>query len=386
MYVDVLKNGISFLRYYGILAVENTLFYGGKLAGRFIFPLILIRTFNPGKQTYYPECELKSKIHIFLEQLWYILKTGEINKNYYLFGFDRKGKNDFKNYVPWLVFTNARNRKNQLPSKPTYDPYNFVCLLRDKFVFEVFCKGVGIKTPTNIGMINEGRFYFLKEKMFISLGEIINIEMDAFLKRNVSYGGGMGFDVMPLRIENNKIFINNKLTSFDKVEELIGNDNWIVQERIKNQHAVINRIHPYSINTIRIVTVKSGDSINIINAKLRMGRGGRYADNRSSGGISVYINYDTGMINKWAKSNPANAEKYDRHPDTGVVFENLLIPYWNDIVEEVKSAHRLFYGLHSIGWDVCITEDGPILIEGNDNWGTTHGQDLKKDYLKYFKN
>jgi hypothetical protein len=51
-------------------------------------------------------------------------------------------------------------------------------------------------------------------------------------------------------------------------------------------------------------------------------------------------------------------------------------------------AHQLFYGLHSIGWDVCITEKGILLIEGNDNWDTIDAQFLgqgRKNYLKYFK-
>ena len=27
--------------------------------------------------------------------------------------------------------------------------------------------------------------------------------------------------------------------------------------------------------------------------------------------------------------------------------------------------------IHSIGWDIAFTENGPIFIEGNDNWEIT---------------
>ena len=78
--------------------------------------------------SYYPECELKSELIIFWDQFLYILKYGEINKNYFIFGFDRKSKNNFNEYVPWLTFTHARNKNNQLPKKPVYDFNNDVCL------------------------------------------------------------------------------------------------------------------------------------------------------------------------------------------------------------------------------------------------------------------
>jgi hypothetical protein len=31
-------------------------------------------------------------------------------------------------------------------------------------------------------------------------------------------------------------------------------------------------------------------------------------------------------------------------------------------------AHRVFYDFPSVGWDVAVTPEGPVLIEGNYNW------------------
>jgi hypothetical protein len=32
--------------------------------------------------------------------------------------------------------------------------------------------------------------------------------------------------------------------------------------------------------------------------------------------------------------------------------------------------HADLPGLHSIGWDIALTEGGPVFIEGNQEWGT----------------
>ena len=386
MDINNLKNGITYLRHYSHRSVEFILLYGGKMAGRFIFPLMLILGKEGDRTSYYPECELKSKSRIFFEHLWYMLKTGELNKYYYRFGFDRKSQTDFTNLVPWLTFTNARNRKNQLPSSPTYDPYNYVCMLRDKFVFEAFCVRVGINTPINIGMINDGSLFLLNTKKSIPLGDITQIEMNAFLKRNISCGGGMGGDVMPLRIENGLIYVKNKLIEIDNFINLVGSDGWVVQERITNQHEAINNLHSSSINTIRMVTVKVGSDIDILTSFLRIGVNGRANDNISSGGVAVIIN--NGKLTQWGFQNSGIGTKIDKHPNSHIIFKDYEIPFWDEIQDTVKNAHRLFYGLHSIGWDVCITDDGIKLIEGNDNWDTIDAQFLdqgKKNYLKYFK-
>lgn len=354
--------------------------------GRFIFPFLLLFGKEGDRVSFYPEDELKSSARIFFEQLWYILKTGEINQYYYRFGFDRISKSDFNNYVPWLVFTNARNRKNQLSATPTYDPFNFVCMLRDKFVFEAFCARVGIKTPTNIGMIKDGFLFALKDQKSVPINDILQMEMNAFLKRNISCGGGMDGDVMPFRIEKGFLYIHNKLIGLDDFVSMLGSDGWVVQELITNQHESLSNFHPSSINTIRIVTVKAESKIEIISSFLRIGRNGRTTDNISSGGIHVAIK--NGRLTKWGFQEIGIIRKITRHPNSNIVFDDYEIPFWDKIVETVKNAHRLFYGLHSVGWDVCITNDGIKLIEGNDNWDTFDAQFFgqgKKNYSKHFK-
>lgn len=390
MNINSLKSGVAILRFYGIKLLDICILSGGKLVGRVIFTFKLVSNWsqNINHPSYFPECKLKNKTTILIEQLLYIVRTGEINKNYFIFGFDRKSKNDFKNYVPWLTFTHARNIKNQQPIKPEYDPYNYVCLLRDKFIFGAFCKSIGVSTPNNIGMMNGGQLFILESNRFSPIEEIVTYELDAICKRNVSYGGGMSKDILKLTIKNKIACINDNKVLPEELKKYFGNDSWIIQERIKNQSPEYARFHPHSINTIRIVTIKDGAEISILCCFFRMGVNHRHTDNCSSGGITTGINLEDGTLEKWGLYKPEFGTKTDRHPDSLILFEGYKLPYWEEITQYVKRTHLLFYGLHSIGWDVAITTDGILLIEGNDNWDTSSVQlysGAKTKFDRYFK-
>ena len=53
-----------------------------------------------------------------------------------------------------------------------------------------------------------------------------------------------------------------------------------------------------------------------------------------------------------------------------------------------ESFHQKISYIWSIGWDVAITPDGPLFIEGNDNWEITLHQTengLKERWNEFIK-
>jgi hypothetical protein len=41
------------------------------------------------------------------------------------------------------------------------------------------------------------------------------------------------------------------------------------------------------------------------------------------------------------------------------------LPHWDEVKALAVRAHAAFAGRLMIGWDIAITEDGPVVIEGN---------------------
>ena len=61
---------------------------------------------------------------------------------------------------------------------------------------------------------------------------------------------------------------------------------------------------------------------------------------------------------------------YETHPDTGIRSEGYQLPMVQEAVDFAKKAALVVPQICHVGWDVAVTPDGPVLIEGNDYPGT----------------
>ncbi len=54
-----------------------------------------------------------------------------------------------------------------------------------------------------------------------------------------------------------------------------------------------------------------------------------------------------------------------RHPDTNIEMTGFQIPRWQEAVELTLKAASAFPGARLQGWDVALTDRGPVLLEIN---------------------
>ncbi|MGB7394317.1 MAG: sugar-transfer associated ATP-grasp domain-containing protein, partial [Pricia sp.] len=144
-------------------------------------------------------------------------------------------------------------------------------------------------------------------------------------------------------------------------------DGDYIHTKALGQHNDIDHIYDKSINTLRILTFIEGSRVDIISSFLRIGAGGSWVDNGSSGGLFVGIEQDSGTLKKTGyRDMKFGGGEYERHPDTGFEFDGFVVPFFEEACELVKEAARHIPN-RFIGWDVAITPNGPTLIEGNED-------------------
>ena len=240
-------------------------------------------------------------------------------------------KNDYKNYVPFIDMING-SRINKTASDLLVSKYKFKKILLEN----------RIPTPKLIA------FYNHKEKKIYHYDKPTTDKM--IIKPN-NGGGGVGVKIL-------------KYENYEKIIKKMKKD--YIAEGYIEQHSLLNKIFDGSVNSIRILTIKKNDDFVILKAILRTGRKTtNCVDNFSQGGLSINIDTQTGILKKGKIHFKYGEIEYESHPGTGFKFYQKKLPFYNEIKKLAISAHKCFPMLNMVGWDIAITEEGPVIIEGN---------------------
>ena len=158
-----------------------------------------------------------------------------------------------------------------------------------------------------------------------------------------------------------------KVADFDSLDALydyLKNSGADLIEDVVVQHSAMAKIYPGSVNTIRVYTVRPEDGEpHVIYACIRMGNSDRPVDNINAGGMYAVVDLETGKIAGAACDKEFHV--YERHPRSGTELPGYQIPMWDKVMDLCHAAAAKIPGMGYVGWDVAITEDGPLFIEAN---------------------
>lgn len=157
----------------------------------------------------------------------------------------------------------------------------------------------------------------------------------------------------------------------------------LIFESVVHQTKQFASFNESSVNTIRFMTTLWPDgSARVIATFCKIGRAGKCVDNAGSGGnVDAGIDLETGKIQDviqfdgWRKT-----KAIDRHPDNDSLLEGVIVDKWDSIKSEVIKYQQSFPYCKACGWDIAITDDGPVVIEINDFWDRTGQFFIKKGW------
>lgn len=240
-------------------------------------------------------------------------------------------------------------------------------LFLNKFTFFKFCKGREIKTPNVLAVYEDGECtYSFYDGHHLP-------EEDLFIKKR---NGMMGEGAKKLVYRNGNYIDKEgtryvKTDVFDYLETYSKKNEPVLLQKVIENHPSWMKYTSGSLATCRIITYKciNSSKIDPLFCSLRMPHGNSDTDNFSGGGLAAAINLKNGIMGKAITAKPVNETlEFSYHPDTQEQIEGSKLPRWEELVEFVKKLHRNVESVF-VGWDVCLAEEGPCVMEGSLVWG-----------------
>lgn len=196
---------------------------------------------------------------------------------------------------------------------------------------------------------------------------------EKFVKKHPSFivkPGGLALSIGVYKVEE-KDYTNVK----DLFEKILADNKkctdkykWsyssgVVIEELIVQDERMTALHPYSINSVRITTVRIGDTVHIVHPWLKVGANGNFVVCAALGSFDACIDPETGVVETdgWLESR----KTFKKHPDTGITIPGFQVPEWQQAIALVKKLALSLDTIRYVGWDMVLTPDGWCVMEGN---------------------
>lgn len=239
------------------------------------------------------------------------------------------------------------------PISKIVNPLNWKpnCVLKDKTAFAARCAAAGLRIPQTYATCVDGR---LSVAATPPPGEIC--------VKPTNGRSGVGVEIhapAPGDLESAAAFGAALGAAFGRKVD------WIAQERLRN-HPDIAEIALDAVATCRVATMKNeAGAPEIVTQALRFAQiPGNVVDNLKAGGLMAPLDAETGRLGLGCVGRAAG--DFATHPANGARIEGRVLPFFQEAKALALTAHETAFAEYNlIGWDIAITADGPVLIEGN---------------------
>ena len=135
----------------------------------------------------------------------------------------------------------------------------------------------------------------------------------------------------------------------------------VLVEEVIRQHDELAAVCAGTVNTTRVTAFFDGQTTHVLAVAQKFGRGA-VSDQNAFGGFYVMLD----------EHGAATGHGYDScgqvhavHPDSGVPIATFRLPMFDEVLAFVDRLARVVPQVRYVGWDIAVTPEGPVLVEGN---------------------
>jgi hypothetical protein len=140
---------------------------------------------------------------------------------------------------------------------------------------------------------------------------------------------------------------------------------YLFQKRL-DPHAAIRAICGNRLATVRMVAINSKAGPEVLRAAWKIPAGENSADNFwRPANLLAQLDLDTGIIKRVVSGKGLSQLEVQTHPDTGAAIVGFQLPHWDAAKALARDAMQIWQAVGLIGWDIAITDQGPVIVEPN---------------------
>jgi hypothetical protein len=218
------------------------------------------------------------------------------------------------------------------------------CVLADKRLFADRCRGAGLPHAETIATVGDGHVRIFADPADRPL-----------IAKPADGEGGEGVRMLGPVADAPAL-----------IARLRGIRHPMLVQPLISVHPALADIALGALPTVRIVSIlDEAGRPEVVSATFRCASDPRARmDNMKAGGLIVPVDLADGRLGLACFG--YGGHDHDIHPATGAPITGRTLPDWPDAMALVTHAHaQAFDGYALIGWDVALTPQGPVLIEGN---------------------
>ena len=332
-----------------------------RLAG---MTLSTYRFISGRAKKYNDAVESKRRLSMLSDHIRWICREGEFNDHYFSQGLNARGT-DISEFMGRATLSRFRRKYSGIIMRQITDgsPGDEGLFIKDKFYCTAILREAGFPAPETLFLIVHGQL--------IPLGMAGTVEElpdgEYFLKNTLVE---RGYGVSGFTVSNAEVLLADGRPGALTMRHITAKGRWIIQKRLQS-HNAISRVNSTALNTTRIYTLMTLGGIEYLGGYQAFATGTALTDSWQHGSVYVGIDPSSNKLRSYgitSQSDSRDGIMY-KHPDSGIEFKGYEIPFLTESVEICRKAHAFFESVLIIGWDVAVTDKGPVIVEANGNPG-----------------
>jgi hypothetical protein len=162
------------------------------------------------------------------------------------------------------------------------------------------------------------------------------------------------------------IAMSNASASLEILNPGVRLSTFLIEERIRPHPELADLIGP-TLCTVRALTIVGLDAVpRLVASVFKLQPKPVGVDHMVHGALGCWVDPETGALGPGRRRSDIGFTTVI--PGTDRSFLGYRLPCWEQVKQVALAAAAAFPWARAIGWDIAISDRGPILIEGNERW------------------